>query len=211
MPGICKVWLARYMRFHFHLANQPGAQLTHMPFLQELSRASGAVGLSYGAHSNLCVNQIVRNGNEQQKEKYLPKLVSGEQASALMLIPLLPVRQQSDNLWCVVVGSASGNPQVANCALLDRFAEHGQRCQCPSQPCQGPWHRSRNKLALYEQLRPHLSQGGATSQIAVHVSDANALTLLSTGRPCLPHDCPKQTTNGLGRWHFSWWALPLLP
>ena len=46
---------------------------------QELSRASGAVGLSYGAHSNLCVNQIVRNGNQQQKEKYLPKLISGEQ------------------------------------------------------------------------------------------------------------------------------------
>lgn len=47
--------------------------------VQELSRASGAVGLSYGAHSNLCVNQIVRNGNQQQKEKYLPKLISGKQ------------------------------------------------------------------------------------------------------------------------------------
>lgn len=47
--------------------------------VQELSRASGSVGLSYGAHSNLCVNQLVRNGNQQQKEKYLPKLVSGKQ------------------------------------------------------------------------------------------------------------------------------------
>lgn len=47
--------------------------------VQELSRASGAVGLSYGAHSNLCVNQIVRNGNKQQKDKYLPKLVSGRE------------------------------------------------------------------------------------------------------------------------------------
>lgn len=54
------------------------AHLAYKPLLQELSRASGAVGLSYGAHSNLCVNQIVRNGNKQQKEKYLPKLVSGE-------------------------------------------------------------------------------------------------------------------------------------
>lgn len=45
--------------------------------LQELSRASGSVGLSYGAHSNLCINQLVRNGNKQQKEKYLPKLISG--------------------------------------------------------------------------------------------------------------------------------------
>jgi isovaleryl-CoA dehydrogenase len=45
--------------------------------LQELSRASGSVGLSYGAHSNLCINQLVRNGNQQQKDKYLPKLISG--------------------------------------------------------------------------------------------------------------------------------------
>jgi hypothetical protein len=46
---------------------------------QELSRASGSVGLSYGAHSNLCINQLVRNANKQQKEKYLPKLISGVQ------------------------------------------------------------------------------------------------------------------------------------
>ncbi len=44
---------------------------------QELSRASGSVALSYGAHSNLCVNQIVRNGSEAQKAKYLPKLLTG--------------------------------------------------------------------------------------------------------------------------------------
>jgi len=42
--------------------------------MEEISRASAAVGLSYGAHSNLCINQIVRNGNEAQKEKYLPKV-----------------------------------------------------------------------------------------------------------------------------------------
>lgn len=53
--------------------------LTVHVLLQELSRASGSVGLSYGAHSNLCVNQIVRNGNKEQKQKYLPKLVSGRQ------------------------------------------------------------------------------------------------------------------------------------
>lgn len=57
----------------------------HCIAMEELSRASGAVGLSYGAHSNLCVNQIVRNGNEQQKEKYLPKLVSGEHIGALSI------------------------------------------------------------------------------------------------------------------------------
>ena len=49
------------------------------------SRASGAVGLSYGAHSNLCVNQIRRNGSEAQKKKYLPKLISGEHVGALAM------------------------------------------------------------------------------------------------------------------------------
>lgn len=47
----------------------------HVLVMEELSRASGAIALSYGAHSNLCVNQIVRNGNEAQKKKYLPKLI----------------------------------------------------------------------------------------------------------------------------------------
>src|SRR5947199_4511102 len=53
--------------------------------LEEISRASAAVGLSYGAHSNLCVNQLRRNGNEAQKRKYLPKLISGEHVGALAM------------------------------------------------------------------------------------------------------------------------------
>ncbi|OXB56135.1 hypothetical protein ASZ78_011719 [Callipepla squamata] len=48
--------------------------LDHVLVMEEVSRASAAVGLSYGAHSNLCINQLVRNGNEAQKEKYLPKV-----------------------------------------------------------------------------------------------------------------------------------------
>lgn len=48
--------------------------LDHCVVMEEISRASGSIGLSYGAHSNLCVNQIVRNGSEEQKEKYLPKV-----------------------------------------------------------------------------------------------------------------------------------------
>src|SRR5690349_18632616 len=52
--------------------------LEHCVAMEEISRASASVGLSYGAHSNLCVNQLRRNGNEQQKKKYLPKLISGE-------------------------------------------------------------------------------------------------------------------------------------
>lgn len=57
----------------------------HVIAMEELSRASGSIALSYGAHSNLCVNQIVRNGNQAQKEKYLPKLISGEHIGALAM------------------------------------------------------------------------------------------------------------------------------
>jgi isovaleryl-CoA dehydrogenase len=57
----------------------------HMIAMEEISRASASVGLSYGAHSNLCVNQIHRNGTEAQKQKYLPKLVSGEHVGALAM------------------------------------------------------------------------------------------------------------------------------
>ncbi|WP_347484823.1 isovaleryl-CoA dehydrogenase [Vandammella animalimorsus] len=59
--------------------------LAHMIAMEEISRASASVGLSYGAHSNLCVNQIKRNGNEEQKKKYLPKLISGEHIGALAM------------------------------------------------------------------------------------------------------------------------------
>ena len=59
--------------------------LAHMIVMEEISRASASVGLSYGAHSNLCVNQIHRNGNAAQKSKYLPKLVSGEHVGALAM------------------------------------------------------------------------------------------------------------------------------
>jgi isovaleryl-CoA dehydrogenase len=59
--------------------------LEHVVAMEEISRASASVGLSYGAHSNLCVNQIHRNGNDDQKAKYLPKLVSGEYVGALAM------------------------------------------------------------------------------------------------------------------------------
>ena len=59
--------------------------LEHCLAMEEISRASASVGLSYGAHSNLCVNQIRRNGNEAQKRKYLPKLISGEHVGALAM------------------------------------------------------------------------------------------------------------------------------
>lgn len=59
--------------------------LAHAIAMEEISRASASVGLSYGAHSNLCVNQIYLNGNTAQKEKYLPKLISGECIGALAM------------------------------------------------------------------------------------------------------------------------------
>ena len=59
--------------------------LAHIVAVEEISRASAAVGLSYGAHSNLAVNQIRRNGNPAQRRKYLPKLISGEHIGALAM------------------------------------------------------------------------------------------------------------------------------
>ncbi|WP_429818336.1 isovaleryl-CoA dehydrogenase [Ensifer sp. B1-9] len=59
--------------------------LAHCVAMEEISRASASIGLSYGAHSNLCVNQINRNGNDDQKARYLPKLISGEHVGALAM------------------------------------------------------------------------------------------------------------------------------
>jgi isovaleryl-CoA dehydrogenase len=59
--------------------------LEHVVAMEEVSRASASVGLSYGAHSNLCVNQIRRNGSDDQKRRYLPKLISGEHVGALAM------------------------------------------------------------------------------------------------------------------------------
>uniref|UniRef100_A0A9I9DY73 Isovaleryl-CoA dehydrogenase n=1 Tax=Cucumis melo TaxID=3656 RepID=A0A9I9DY73_CUCME len=59
--------------------------LYHCMAMEEISRASGSVALSFGAHSNLCINQLVRNGNPAQKEKYLPKLIKGEHVGALAM------------------------------------------------------------------------------------------------------------------------------
>ncbi|PSN42597.1 hypothetical protein C0J52_08697 [Blattella germanica] len=71
------------------VSNQYGGSelgyLSHVVIMEEMSRASAAVALSYGAHSNLCVNQIHRNGNEMQKQKYIPKLCSGEHIGGLAM------------------------------------------------------------------------------------------------------------------------------
>lgn len=74
-----------YGKFYTYEGGQGMGYLAHTIAMEEISRASGSVALSYGAHSNLCVNQIVRNGNKQQKEKYLPKLISGDHVGALAM------------------------------------------------------------------------------------------------------------------------------
>lgn len=79
--------------------------LDHVLVMEEISRASAAVGLSYGAHSNLCINQLVRNGNEAQKNKYLPKVgklesvrvSAAHMSSAHAKVPVC--RQHSPALW----------------------------------------------------------------------------------------------------------------
>ena len=59
--------------------------LAHIVAMEEISRASGAVGLSYGAHSNLCVNQLSLHGSDAQRDHYLPRLLSGEHVGALAM------------------------------------------------------------------------------------------------------------------------------
>lgn len=85
--------------------------LAHAIAMEEISRASASVGLSYGAHSNLCVNQIYLNGNTSQKQKYLPKLISGEWIGALAMSES---NSGSDVVSMQLQASASGNKFILN-------------------------------------------------------------------------------------------------
>jgi len=85
--------------------------LEHCLIMEEISRASGSVGLSYGAHSNLCVNQIVRNGSKAQKAKYLPKLISGEHVGALAMSE---TGSGSDVLSMKLKAEKKGNHYILN-------------------------------------------------------------------------------------------------
>ncbi len=85
--------------------------LEHVIAMEEISRASGAVGLSYGAHSNLCVNQIRLNGNPAQKKKYLPKLCSGEFVGALAMSE---ANSGSDVMSLQLEAHADGDDYILN-------------------------------------------------------------------------------------------------
>lgn len=95
--------------------------LAHILVMQEISRASASIGLSYGAHSNLCVNQINLNGNEEQKARFLPKLISGDYVGALAMSEpnagsdvvsmKLKAEQKGDRF--ILNGSKFGSPTAA--------------------------------------------------------------------------------------------------
>ena len=89
--------------------------LAHCLAMEEISRASASVGLSYGAHSNLCVNQIRRNGTDAQKRRYLPKLLSGEEVGALAMSE---ANSGSDVLSMRLRADKKGDRYVLNGAKL---------------------------------------------------------------------------------------------
>jgi len=105
--------------------------LAHMIALEEISRASASVGLSYGAHSNLCVNQIARNGNAAQKEKYLPKLISGEHIGALAMsepnagsdVVSMKLHAQKDGDYYILNGSKMWITNGPDCDVLVVYAK----------------------------------------------------------------------------------------
>lgn len=119
--------------------------LEHVLAMEEISRASASVGLSYGAHSNLCVNQICRNGDESQKRRYLPRLVSGEQVGALAM------------------SEPGAGSDVANMSLRaekrgDRYILNGSKMWVTNGP-------DANVVIVYAKTRPSLGPHGITAFI----------------------------------------------
>ena len=107
--------------------------LEHVIAMEEISRASASVGLSYGAHSNLCVNQIRRNGNKDQKRRYLPKLISGEHLGALAM--------SEPEFGSLIASAPTCSPLTSRGRYL-RF--------CASLPLRRIWFTHRLEWAPYE-------------------------------------------------------------
>ena len=123
--------------------------LAHMIAMEEISRASASVGLSYGAHSNLCVNQIHRNGTAAQKAKYLPKLVSGEWVGALAMSE---PNAGSDVVSMKLRADRVGGPQG------DRYVLNGTKMWITNGPdC--------DVLVVYAKTEPDLGARGMTAFI----------------------------------------------
>ncbi|GIL75372.1 hypothetical protein Vretimale_7955 [Volvox reticuliferus] len=117
----------------------------HCVAMEEISRASGAVGLSYGAHSNLCVNQIVRNATPAQKAKYLPKLITGEHIGALAMSE---PGSGSDVVSMKCRAEAVGNG--------DRFVLNGNKMWCTNGP-------KADVLVVYAKTDPAAGPRGITA------------------------------------------------
>jgi len=119
--------------------------LAHVVAMEEISRASASVGLSYGAHSNLCVNQIRRNGDAAQKRKYLPKLITGEDVGALAM-------SEPDS------GSDVVSMRLRADKKGDRYILNGNKMWITNGP-------DANTLVVYAKTDPHAGPRGITAFI----------------------------------------------
>ncbi len=119
--------------------------LEHVVALEEISRASAAVGLSYSAHSNLCVNQLRLNGNEEQKKKFLPKLISGEKVGALAMSE---TGAGSDVVGMKTIATKNG----------DRFILNGSKMWITNGP-------NADTLVVYAKTDPGAGKHGITAFI----------------------------------------------
>ncbi|HYA58772.1 MAG TPA: isovaleryl-CoA dehydrogenase [Burkholderiaceae bacterium] len=160
--------------------------LAHMVAMEEISRASASVGLSYGAHSNLCVNQIHRNGTEEQRRRYLPKLISGEFVGALAMSE-----------------SGSGSDVVSMKLRAQEKGDHYLLNGTKMWITNGP---DADVLVVYAKTEPELGAGGITAFIVEKsmpgFSVAQKLDKLGmrgshTGELVF-RDCPVPAQNVLG-------------
>jgi isovaleryl-CoA dehydrogenase len=119
--------------------------LAHVVAMEEISRASGAVGLSYGAHSNLCVNQLKLNGSDAQRSRYLPRLVSGEHVGALAM------SEPSS-------GSDVLSMQTRAVRRGDRYVLNGRKMWITNGP-------DADVLVVYAKTRPEAESRGVTAFI----------------------------------------------
>ncbi len=119
--------------------------LAHVIAMEEISRASGSVGLSYGAHSNLCVNQLKLNGSDEQRSRYLPKLVSGDHVGALAM------SEPSS-------GSDVLSMQTRAVRRADRYVLNGRKMWITNGP-------DADVLVVYAKTRPQADSRGLTAFI----------------------------------------------
>ena len=122
--------------------------LAHMVAMEEISRASASVGLSYGAHSNLCVNQLRRNGSEAQRRKYRPKLISGEHVGALAM--------SESGAGSDVISMKLKAEEVKGRAGGDRFVLNGSKMWITNGP-------DADTLVVYAKTEPQLGARGVTA------------------------------------------------